>query len=191
MGSREQSIMDQKRDTLATNVSSASFFDGPVDGFTTLEDADVLKVVTEWVHTYLPNPHHELGRPGPVCPFAPTYVRLNALQFKLVRGIRKPEHFPLLEAEMLKAREIFLASGPRGPTSQFQSFVLIFPDVAHEDAHDVIDVGQARMKHHFVTKGLMLGEFHPLNSSGSLNNSNFHSLRSPVSLFGDSQHGKN
>jgi hypothetical protein len=34
-------------------------------------DLDSLRIVADWINTFITQPHKELGRIGPVCPFVP------------------------------------------------------------------------------------------------------------------------
>jgi len=61
--------------------------------------------------------------------------------------------------------------------------VLIFPEVTPEQAAEVIDGPQRKMKPTFVKEGLMLGEFHPISLSPGLRNPAFRPLRSPIPLL--------
>src|SRR6185295_15248238 len=42
-------------------------------------DLDALRAVAEWIKTYVVEPHKDLGRAGPVCPFVPGALERKAL----------------------------------------------------------------------------------------------------------------
>jgi len=66
-----------------------------------------------------------------------------------------------------------------GMKRQYKTVIFIFPDVALQDARDVIDGAQADAKPEFVARGLMVGEFHAANNATGLRNSSFYPLRTP------------
>ena len=68
----------------------------------------------------------------------------------------------------------------KGRARQFKAIVLIFPDIALKDAHEMIDGVQRYVKPDFVSRGLMVGEFHLRNNSSGLRNKNFYPLRTPI-----------
>jgi len=59
----------------------------------------------------------------------------------------------------------------------FKAMLLLFPDVPLSSAPAVIDGTQAALKSEFVSRGLMLGEFHLRNNSQGLHNPSFYPLR--------------
>jgi hypothetical protein len=68
----------------------------------------------------------------------------------------------------------------KGRARQFKAIVLIFPDIALKDAHEMIDGVQRYVKPDFVSRGLMVGEFHLRNNSSGLRNKEFYPLRTPI-----------
>ena len=42
-------------------------------------DLDSLRIVTDWINTFITQPAKELGRPGQVCPFVPRSLERKAL----------------------------------------------------------------------------------------------------------------
>ena len=47
-------------------------------------DLDALHAVADWIKTYVVQPHEDLGRAGPVCPFVP--VSLSVRHFGLLQS---------------------------------------------------------------------------------------------------------
>lgn len=146
------------------------------------ENADVFRQITSWVKTYLARPHKDLGRPGPVCPFAPEALMRSSIRIAVVRLRRDPERE--IEASVNHFRRVFHEMEPRsGDASVYKAILLAFPDVSAADAPRLIDVCKERLKPEFVNEGLMLGEFHVLNESPGLHNPDFRPLRCPVPLL--------
>lgn len=147
--------------------------------------AQPLQAVSEWVRGYLTSPHPELGRTGPVCPYVPTALKRGMLYLTIQPGGRETLDSAEVTEAVLRYREWFQQIEPReGPAAQFKSIIILFPDVAVEDAPEVIDRTQAALKPAFVESGLMVGQFHPLPpAEGGLWNADFRPLRSPVPLL--------
>ena len=61
----------------------------------------------------------------------------------------------------------------------YKAIILIFPELPLEDAPEMIDDLQKRLKPKFVSEGLMLGEFHLNNNAPGLHNEEFYPLRTP------------
>jgi hypothetical protein len=146
---------------------------------------DVLIDTVDWCEHFLGRPSKLVGRSGNVCPFVPESMMRGALKFAVIHfKNRGTAIIPEIEEIVPAFRERFLADEKAlGKIDIFGSWVLIFPDVATEEAIDVIDVPQRKMKPSFVKEGLMLGEFHPISLSPGLRNPAFRPLRSPIPLL--------
>ena len=137
----------------------------------------------DWAKDYLCNPHDELGREGPVCPFVPYSLASGLFFITLQRGrtLTRSDVFDTI----MKYRDWFLEIEPReGKRSHYKAILVLFPDIPAEDAPQIIDTTQADLKPEFVAKGLMIGQFHqvPPQDSG-LWNPDFRPLKSPVPLL--------
>ena len=133
--------------------------------------------------SHLPRqPHADLGRPGPVCPFVPYALNQNTIWMQVFRTEKATT--ALIEGYVGRYRDIFIGLEPTDERSRInKTILLIFPDVSAEDAPDLIDGVKHKLKTYFVQVGLMLGEFHERNPSGGLHNPNFRPLRSPVPML--------
>lgn len=145
--------------------------------------ADRLRAVLSWAREYLCQPHPDLGRKGPVCPFAQGSLDRGTFFLAVHRGTRAtPES---LAGALLVYRDWFRVLRPvEGPGAQFKTILLIFPDLDGTGARAVVDETQARLKPQYVAEGLMLGEFHSgPPAKGGLWNPDFRPLHSPVPLL--------
>ena len=143
--------------------------------------ADKLRTVTEWARNYLAEPHPDLGRGGPVCPYVPTALkrRLFYLTVCPLGSTRAAETIAETMAETVGVyRDWFRRIEPLD--SMYKTILMLFPDAAPT----VIDSVQADLKSSFVEQGLMLGQFHhrPPVDAG-LWNADFRPLRCPVPLL--------
>jgi hypothetical protein len=144
-------------------------------------NASVLKKTLEWVREYLGKGHPQLGRSGPVCPFTGEAVTRQALKIRLVR--LKNDKRDRIEAVLLENKAAFMHLAQNSPNKMLTAIMMVFPDVALEEAPEVIDQIQKKYKPAFVAEGLMLGEFHLLNEAHGLHNSEFRPLRSPFPML--------
>jgi hypothetical protein len=144
-------------------------------------NSNVLKQTLDWVREYLGKGHPQLGRSGPVCPFTPEAVARQALKIRLVR--MQDHKRERIEAVLLETKAAFAHLVQNSPNKMLATILMVFPDVALEEAPSVIDAVQKKHKPAFVGEGLMLGEFHLLNEGRGLHNPEFRPLRSPFPML--------
>lgn len=136
----------------------------------------------EWLKNFLAKPHPDLGRPGPVCPFLPRSLQLNTIRLAVIRTQNSDQQ--QIENIVRQQRDVFLEMEPKdGELALYKAFMLIFPDISTEEAPQLIDAVQHKLKPFFVETGLMLGEFHQLNETPGLHNPDFRPLRSPIPML--------
>jgi hypothetical protein len=140
-----------------------------------------LRIVMDWIHTYVLKPHNQLGRGGPVCPFVSPALSLKALWISVVdREFRSEKP---LRTVLNSYIEQYHLSEPRGAGRDLKAFIIVFPKLVPDRASNLVDQVHKSMKPMVVEAGLMLGEFHRGSQSPGLHNSHFYPLRSPVPLF--------
>lgn len=135
--------------------------------------------ITSWVADYLAQPHNDLGRAGPVCPFARSALDRDLLWFTVVRG-EAPAVVDVV-AELHDFTETFLSLPPEsGPDSLLKAVFILFPDVVDTA---LIDLVQQSLKSDFVDAGLMVGQFYTGCTEPGLWNPDFRPLQSPIPLI--------
>ncbi|WBB82300.1 hypothetical protein O7606_06065 [Micromonospora sp. WMMD882] len=142
-----------------------------------------LRSVVDWAREYLCAPHPELGRKGPVCPYAQGSLDRDIFYLAVQRGVDiDPAE---LDGALAVHRDWFRRLEPHdGPAAQFKTILLTLPDLPAEVARDVVDRTQQRLKPAYTEQGLMLGEFHDgPPAKGGLWNQTFRPLRSPVPML--------
>ncbi|HEX6359995.1 DUF6875 domain-containing protein [Actinophytocola sp.] len=142
-----------------------------------------LRAIVDWAYKYLCQPHPELGRKGDVCPFTESALVRNTFYMAVCEGV--PADASQVANTVAHYRDWFLELPPTGgPNAQFKTILILFPDLAGPELHPVIDAAQRMLKPAYVSRGLMIGEFHdgPPDKAG-LWNSKFRPLRSPVPLL--------
>src|SRR4026208_1759834 len=73
-------------------------------------DLNALRAVADWTKTFVANPHRDLGRAGPVCPFVPVALDHKTLWFAVERSASRstPDVIRLLEGY----KRLLLAAQP-------------------------------------------------------------------------------
>jgi Domain of unknown function (DUF6875) len=136
--------------------------------------------VLAWVRDFLAKPHPDLGRNGSVCPFIPRALEHGTVWLALPSA----DEGGGIEETIDRYREAFLQLEPTtGDLVAYKTILLVFPEVTDEQAPELIDGMQRRLKAAFVEDGLMIGQFHAHNDEPGLHNAQFRPLRSPVPLL--------
>ncbi|MFD5824391.1 DUF6875 domain-containing protein [Lentzea sp. NPDC060358] len=140
---------------------------------------NALYAVVGWAHQYLVKPHPDLGRKGPVCPFAQGSLDKGLLYLAVHPG--RPGTATEVADALARYRQWYLElRESAGRAAQYLTILVLFPD----DAAGLVDEAQSRLKADYVARGLMIGEFHdgPPPKAG-LWNPEFRPLRSPVPML--------
>jgi heptaprenyl diphosphate synthase len=145
-----------------------------------IELTETLAAVDRWLQDYVRQPHPQLGRSGPVCPFVAPSQRADALEAR-VRLIG-PNPGVCLIVEMLRcALEEFELIGWRGSNPALRALIVVIPDLP-DDRLCLLDAAQQVVKPEAVRRGLMIGQFHALCQEPAARNAEFPVNRSPVPL---------
>ncbi|MEM1206334.1 MAG: YbaK/EbsC family protein [Acidobacteriota bacterium] len=148
-----------------------------------LDAHGALDEIVSWAKTYLCNPHPELGRDGPVCPYVQGSMRKRAFYLTVYPGADlSPED---VEQRLAILRDWFQELSPsEGSQRIFQTVLCLFPDLSRDAVRITIDAVQDRLKPSYVEQGLMLGEFHdgPPDKAG-LWNPDFRPLSAPIPML--------
>ena len=158
-----------------------------IDGLCKLSDSDDssnetsrhAQLLRSWIREYLMEPHPQLGRAGPVCPFARPALDHDMLWVAVAAG-EYPE-VPQVVAELHAVRDTFLRLAPtEGSESLLKAVFVLFPDLVDVA---MIDAIQQALKPDFVEAGLMVGQFYDGCAEHGLWNADFRPLQSPVPLI--------
>jgi hypothetical protein len=142
-----------------------------------------LTAIVEWAREYLCRPHADLGRKGPVCPYAQTSLERGMFYLAVHEGV--PDRLEEVVESLGGYRDLFRRMPtPPGVSAQFRTILVLFPDVPEEGAPALIDAAQDLLKTQYVKDGLMIGEFYPgPPPKAGLWNPDFLPLGSPVPLL--------
>lgn len=138
-----------------------------------------LAAMARYVARFLTAEHPELGRPGPVCPFArqaaeEQLIRLTACssddEAAIVEGVAE-----------LRGELADLSAWPgRRSTPRHRAIVAVFPQLPEPAGARMIERIQKRLKPSFVKGRMMIGQFYPSCPEPGLWNADFRPLQSPV-----------
>ncbi|WP_068157652.1 DUF6875 domain-containing protein [Rhodococcus phenolicus] len=148
------------------------------DGFGTDEHPRAGEL-RRWAVDFLCAPHEDLGRTGPVCPFAGPSITRRLFWAAFVPGTDVGEDRMRAVADDLA--ELFPELPPdSGADAALKAVVVVFPDLTD---YDVIERVQNERKSDFVLQGLMLGQFYPGCTVSGLRNSAFRALDAPLPML--------
>ncbi|MEU4743290.1 DUF6875 domain-containing protein [Actinosynnema sp. NPDC023658] len=134
--------------------------------------------VLRWSRQYLCRPHAELGRSGPVCPYAPAAMAQGRV-FAAVWPGR-----PTGLAEVVEGMRDYRRWFERSCRDGHHALLVLFPGVPGAEGHRLIERSQRHLKTEFVERGLMVGEFHDgPPRAAALHNPAFRPLHCPVPLL--------
>ncbi|SNS40231.1 hypothetical protein SAMN04488107_2408 [Geodermatophilus saharensis] len=142
-------------------------------------DRDALRAVADWIRTFVVEPHEELGRPGPVCPFVPTSVARQRLWLaaEQVGDGGAPRVVDVVEDHKRRLLDAGTAAGD----DTYDVVVVVFPDLPADRAEGVFgEVLQQIAVPSYVEDGIVFGPFYDGNRSTAIYNDGFRPFRSPV-----------
>src|SRR5687768_4058148 len=118
-----------------------------------------LHATAQWALEFLCKPHMDLGRKGAVCPF--TRPSIDKELFWLSLYSKPATHPHEISELMIKYQNLFLQLPPQNTKeAQYKTILVVFPHFSENDCNDLIDRVQQQLKPDFVSKGLMIGQFH-------------------------------
>jgi uncharacterized protein DUF6875 len=143
-------------------------------------DLDALHAVADWIKTYVVEPHMDLGRAGPVCPFVP-----GALERKILW--LAPEQIadrdvPAVVELINGYQRLFLDAQPTdGDDADYKVIVVVFTDLSADRARGVFDdVLRHLAVPSYVEDGIVFGPFYEGHEGTAIYNSSFRPFRSPA-----------
>ena len=144
-------------------------------------DLDSLRTVKDWINTFITEPHKQVGRSGPVCPFVPGSLERKALWLA-------PEHLADQSAADLvqlvnEYKTLLLRAQPSGADDAiYKAILVVFTDASADHANNALndirlqDLNQPA----YANDGVVLGQFHERNDGSAVRNPDFHPFRAPI-----------
>jgi hypothetical protein len=134
-----------------------------------------------WVREYLMKDHPQLGRSGPVCPYAQRSLTEDRMQivFEEVDGT---SHARLRGAVLRRSRALAKRLRRRLPGDEYLSVLMLFPAL-REEHHDLLDRVHGEMKSVLMAGEVMASPFHPRSTKPGQHNPAFHASRAPFACL--------
>lgn len=137
--------------------------------------------VTEWLESYVTQPHPDLGRRGAVCPFVAPAISAGTVWIAAWRFDGEPS-LERMKHALEESLQCFQLLAWQKEKIDLATLIVTFPDLGREDWH-LIDDGHAASKTMFVEAGTMLGQFHPECEAPAARNPAFPVNRAPIPLM--------
>ena len=139
-----------------------------------------LRAVADWVRSFVVEPHEDLGRTGPVCPYVPGALERRKL-WLAPEQVGDGDVSDVVEL-MTGYRKLFLdAQPPDGEDSSRAAIIVVFTDLSARDARGLFDeVLQQVAVPSYEEDGIVFGPFYEGHEGSAIYNSDFRPFRSPV-----------
>jgi hypothetical protein len=143
-------------------------------------DLEALQAVAAWIRTFVVNPHKDLGRAGPVCPFVPESLERKVLWLapEQIADRRVPDVIELVS----DYKRLLLDSRPAdGDDAIYNVIVVVFTDLSADRAKGVFgEVVRNLAVPSYVDDGVLFGPYYEGNEVTAIYNSSFRPFQSPV-----------
>ena len=143
--------------------------------------SEELAAVRGWIRDYLGRPHPELGRKGPVCPFAVPALEDDGLWVAFDDALDGASSWRLRYA-LLRHAHAYSKRARTRRRPDLTALLVVLPRVARERYGRLDDV-HAEMKTLLMTKDVMVSALHPDSTRPALWNERFQVLRAPFAAF--------
>ena len=135
-----------------------------------------LTTLSNWASSFLCRSHEDLGRAGPVCPYARTAIEQGL--FLLGEIDLSFDHIDEIAEEIAVYKEWFVSlQGVLSP--ERNACILLSLPQCDPVSTEEIDHLQRRLKDQFITEELMVGQFHPHHAEPGLWSPDFRPWRRP------------
>ena len=143
-------------------------------------DLEALRSVAGWIRTFVIQPHGDLGRPGPVCPYTPVALDHDALWLapERIAGRSTSEVIQLIQGYQ---RQLLSAQPQDGVGGDNKSILIVFTDLQAGDAKTFFEAALQQIGlSSYADLGLVMGPFYEGNDGTAIYNVNFRPFTSPV-----------
>ena len=140
---------------------------------------DAMAKMACFVSRHLTGKHSDLGRAGPICPFARQGSATGGIRFADCAAL--PGEEARIAEIMAQVRREFLCWGEgSGIPQMLRAYVVTFSALDGPEDAAMIEKVQKRLKPDYVESGLMIGQFFPGCEEGGIRNPAFRPLNAPV-----------
>jgi hypothetical protein len=137
--------------------------------------------IAQWITSYLMESHPDLGRSGEVCPFAGRAFRLDTIRIGV--SLAKSSDGAALKTIARDCIRQFSSIPCDGNARHLRTIIVGFPRLEDEAGFAALRSAQAHVKWRCLSRGLMIGKFHPRSDDRGLWNRRFRPMRSPIPLL--------
>jgi|GEM_PF-2362020 len=135
-----------------------------------------------WIKRFIMQPHPDLGRKGPVCPFAQPAHEARAIHFCALDVGEMS--FDVFIDVMTRLPSFFNSvAGTMSERPDLLSLCIFPRNLRAESYYKFIDYAHSILKPFYMNAGLMLGEFHPLSAVRGAHSEMICPMRSDVPIF--------
>jgi hypothetical protein len=135
-----------------------------------------------WIKRFIMQPHPDLGRKGPVCPFAQPAHEARAIHFCAL-DVGEMSFDVFIDVMMRLTSFFDRVAGNMSGRSDLLSLCMIPRNLRAEAYYKFIDCAHSMLKPFYMNAGLMLGEFHPLSAVRGAHSERICPMRSDVPIF--------
>lgn len=143
-------------------------------------DERTVDSLSEWMSSYLAQPHPELKRSGAVCPFVRPGMDAGGIRIKVISALTPRPDLYVLDS-VRRALDEFPPPELAVRRTSARALVLAFPDLVGRG--EIIDHVHAETKDEAVRAGLMIGQLHPRCTEPSARNAAFAVNLAPIPLL--------
>lgn len=149
--------------------------------FLTRSRAAELETVHAWIRDYLGRPHPDLGRKGPVCPYAGPSLQDDGLWVTFDDEADGASAWRLRRA-LLRYADAYTARARATPHPELTALLVVLSRVPRE-RYARLDELHSEMKTMLMTNDVMVSALHPDSTRSAVWNPQFHVLRAPFPAF--------
>jgi hypothetical protein len=143
-------------------------------------DREALQATADWIRSFVLEPHPEIGRPGPVCPYLPTSVERQEL-WLAAEHVGDGDVSDVVEIVNGYKRRLLDAGTEPDDDANLRVITVVFTDLPAERASDVFDgVMQQISVPSYVEDGIIFGPYYDGNQATAVYNNGFRPFESPV-----------
>jgi hypothetical protein len=149
--------------------------------FLTHSRAVELEAAHAWIREYLGRPHPELGRKGPVCPFAVPALQDDALWVAFDEEIDGASGWRLRRG-ILRYADVYASRARAARHPELTGLMVVFSRLPRE-RYGRLDELHSEMKTMLMMNDVMVSALHPESMRPGAWNEHFHALRAPFPCF--------
>jgi hypothetical protein len=146
-----------------------------------VEFGETLATVESWLNNYIRQPHSQIGRVGPVCPFVEPSQRADTLETR-VRLVGATPSLHLITEIIRCSLDEFKGIKWKASNPNLRALLVVLPDLPSR-YYNLLDEAHAAVKSESVRQGIMIGQFHEHCQEKAARNPHFEVSKSPVPLL--------